>query len=252
MMLVKSINVYQLLSILFVLLFYSSLQASDDSHWGYSGNKGPEYWAELSPEYKICGTGVNQSPVDINNTLKATMDELVFDYRGGSTTIINNGHTLQINAAPGNFLRVGDDVFQLKQLHFHSPAEHQINGEKYLLEAHYVHEKENGELAVVAVLFREGEFNTTLKKIGKSAPREVDKIMPMDFDFAEAKLKTMSNSYYRYNGSLTTPPCTEGIRWFVLKTVSTISPDQTDKYVDLIGKDSRFLQPINARIILEN
>ena len=235
-----------------VLIAGNSLHAAEDVHWSYSGATGPEHWPELAPEYAACGLGVNQSPVDITDTVASELDALEFDYGSGSTTVVNNGHTLQVNARPGNWLRVEGEEFQLVQLHFHSPSEHQINGEQFLVEAHFVHQNEDGELTVIAVLFSGGEWNADLEIIGKAAPSAVGKSSPIDIDFEKVELHARHDAYFRYNGSLTTPPCTEGVRWYVLKTVGTLSPDQAARFVELIGEDARGPQPLNARIVLEH
>ena len=241
----------QPLLLMSALMTCSGLMADENLHWGYSDTDGPENWADLSPDYALCGTGVNQSPIDITDTFATELDPLELDYRTGSTTIDNNGHTLQVNVRSGNWLRFGNEEFQLLQLHFHSPSEHRINGEEFPLEAHFVHENDRGELAVVGILFRDGEWNTYLEKIGKTGLRAGGKSVAIDIDFRDLKVSARHDSYYRYNGSFTTPPCTEGIRWFMLKEIGTASPDQAANFVSLIGKDARGPQPLNARIVLE-
>jgi carbonic anhydrase len=227
------------------------LLADEDNHWSYSGETGPEYWAELSPEFAACGNGVNQSPIDITNTVAAELATLQFNYESSSTVIVNNGHTLQINAGPNSWLYAGGEYFQLLQLHFHSPSEHQVNGEIFPLEGHFVHQNNKGALAVVAVLFRAGEWNTDLARFGAAAPKDLHRPKPIDLEFADLELFRDHESYYRYNGSLTTPPCTEGLRWYVLKNPGHIAPEQAAQFVTLIGKAARGPQPINARIVLE-
>lgn len=229
-----------------------TLFASEGAHWSYSGPTGPEHWAELSPEYTACGIGLNQSPIDITDTVEADLDTLNFDYHAGATSINNNGHTLQVDVAPGSWLHIGDDEFQLIQFHAHSPSEHQVNGELFPLEEHFVHQNESGALAVVSVLYRAGEFNGHIARLGAAAPTEINQPVQLDVDITFFELYSDHDSYYRYNGSLTTPPCTEGVRWFVLKTKGHIAPEQAENFVDLIGEDARGPQPLNARIVLEN
>ena len=227
------------------------LLADEDNHWSYSGETGPENWAKLAPEFAACGNGVNQSPIDITNTVAADLATLQFDYKIHGTEIVNNGHTLQINVGPDSWLRAGSDNFQLVQLHFHSPSEHQVNGEIFPLEGHFVHQNQSGALAVVAVLFRTGEWNTDLARFGAAAPKELHQPEPIDLDTADLDLYRNHESYYRYNGSLTTPPCTEGVQWYVLKNPGHIAPEQAATFVALIGEDARGPQPLNARIVLE-
>jgi carbonic anhydrase len=227
------------------------LLADEDKHWSYSGETGPDHWSTLSPEFAACGNGVNQSPIDIRKTIAADLETLQFKYDSDSTEIVNNGHTLQINVGPGSWLRAEGEKFQLIQLHFHSPSEHRIKGEIFPLEGHFVHQNKSGALAVVGVLFRAGEWNTDLAHFGADAPEDLNQPVPIDVDFAALELYHDNEFYYRYNGSLTTPPCTEGIQWYVLKEPGHIAPEQAAQFVNLIGEDARGPQPVNARIVLE-
>ena len=227
------------------------LLADEKKHWSYSGETGPENWAKLSPEFVACAIGVNQSPIDITKAVSAELETLQFNYKSNSTVIVNHGHTLQINVGLDSWIRAEGENFQLMQLHFHSPSEQQINGEEFPLEGHFVHQNKSGALAVVGVLFRTGEWNTDLARIGAAAPETMNKPAPIDLDFADLELYRNHESYYRYNGSLTTPPCTEGIAWYVLKDPGHIAPEQAVNFVTLIGEDARGPQPINARIVLE-
>jgi carbonic anhydrase len=228
-----------------------ALLAAEESHWSYSGETGPENWAKLAPEFAACGIGVNQSPIDIGETVPAELATLQFNYISHSTMIVNNGHTVQINAGPGSWVRAGGENFQLIQFHFHSPSEHQISGEIFPLEGHFVHQNASGALAVISVLFRSGEWNTGLARIGSAAPIAINQPEAIDLDIADLELYGNHHSYYRYNGSLTTPPCTEGVQWYVLKEPGHIAPEQAAQFVQLIGEDARGPQPINARIVLE-
>ena len=229
----------------------SVLLADEEQHWSYSGETGPENWGKLSSEFVACGIGLNQSPIDITKTFATDLDTLQFNYQSRSTVIVNNGHTLQINAGSDSWLSAGGERFQLIQLHFHSPSEHRINGEIFPLEGHFVHQNKSGALAVVSVLFRAGEWNTGLERFGSAAPKELHQPVPIDVDFANMELYRNHEAYYRYNGSLTTPPCTEGVQWYVLKEPGHIAPEQAAEFVALIGEDARGTQPINARIVLE-
>ncbi len=229
----------------------SILLADEKNHWSYSGATGPENWAELSPDFAACGNGFNQSPIDITKTVAADLATLQFDYKSHGTVIVNNGHTVQINVGPDSWLRAGGENFQLMQFHFHSPSEHQVKGEIFTLEGHFVHQNASGALAVVSVLFRKGEWNTDLARIGAAAPEAINQPEPIDLDIADLDLFRNHESYYRYNGSLTTPPCTEGVAWYVLKNPGHIAPEQAAQFVTLIGEDARGPQPINARIVLE-
>jgi carbonic anhydrase len=227
------------------------LLADEDIHWSYSGDTGPKNWAKLSPEFAACGIGFNQSPIDISKTVSAELASSQFNYKSHGTSIVNNGHTVQVNVGPDSWLRAGGENCQLVQFHFHSPSEHQINGELFPLEGHFVYQNANGALAVVGVLFRTGEWNTELARVGAAAPVAINQPEAIDLDIAKLEMYRNNDSYYRYSGSLTTPPCTEGVHWYVLKNPGHIAPEQAARFVKLIGEDARGPQPINARIVLE-
>ena len=234
-----------------LLLLGSTLIADDDVHWSYTGETGPENWATLSPDFAACGIGLNQSPIDIRMTVAAELDALQLNYKGSSKTIVNNGHTVQIDVEPGSWLLAGGEKFQLLQFHFHSPSEHRIDGEVFPLEGHFVHRSDSGALAVIGILFRSGEWNADFARLGTAAPETINQPEAIDLDIADLGWYGDHQSYYRYNGSLTTPPCTEGVRWYVLKEAGHIAAEQAATFVKLIGEDARGPQPINARIVLE-
>ncbi|MEH6584219.1 MAG: carbonic anhydrase family protein [Halioglobus sp.] len=226
-------------------------QAADDGvHWTYEGEHGPETWGDLSPDFIQCKVGLNQSPIDIVDSIEANLPPLVLDYQTRSVDLINNGHTAQMNVEPGNYLRVGGEEFELLQFHIHVPSEHRINGEASLLEVHYVHRNKRGELAVIGVLYFEGEDHPKLAQYISLIPEEIGKPVPLEVELADMPIVSMDKDYYRYNGSLTTPPCTEGVRWYVLKAVGPISKKRRDRFNQLIGDDARGPQPINARPVL--
>lgn len=225
--------------------------AEGEPHWAYEGEHGPEHWGKLSPDYVLCEAGVNQSPIDIVSALDADLPPIVMDYRSDSINIVNNGHTVQINVEPGSFLRVGNEAYELKQFHIHVPSEHRIDGEQFLLEVHYVHQNAAGELAVVAALHVEGEDHPKLASYLGVIPEEVGKPALFKASLHDLPIVSLDKGYYRYNGSLTTPPCSEGVRWFVLKTTRQVSLERRNIFNKLIGDDARGPQPINARIVLQ-
>ena len=227
-----------------------SQAAADVTHWAYDGEHGPKHWGELSPDFVQCRVGVNQSPIDIVDTVEAELPPLVFDYKSNAVNLVNNGHTAQINVEPGSFMRVEGEEFQLLQLHIHVPSEHWVNGEQFMLEAHYVHQSAAGELAVIGILYNEGEDLPKLAQFMEVIPEEVGKPVLFEIALDDLPLLQMNRDYYRYNGSLTTPPCSEGVRWYVMKQVKTISRKRRDRFNELIGDDARGPQPINARPVL--
>jgi carbonic anhydrase len=225
--------------------------AGEGAHWGYEGEHGPENWADLSPDFVLCGEGVNQSPIAIGETVKAGLLPLRIDYRGHTTRITNNGHTLQVDVESGSFLEVEGGRFELKQFHFHSPSEHSIRGESFPLEAHFVHRDADGQFAVIGVMFRLGSEHAGLMSLGKAAPPYAGGAKAVRLDLESIAIKLDPEAYYRYSGSLTTPPCSEGLRWFVLKGHGEMTAAQRESFIGLIGEDARGIQPHNARIVVE-
>jgi carbonic anhydrase len=226
-------------------VFAASAQAAN---WGYEGEHGPEHWGEFASE---CANGKNQSPVNIESATDADLKDLQFDYEGKVISLLNNGHTLQTSLEGSNTLKVDGKAFQLKQFHFHTPSENHVDGKEYPLEAHFVHADEQGNLAVVAVFFKLGESNSTLAKLLQNIPSK-DQNIAIKVPFDADALIPSDKEYYRFSGSLTTPPCSEGVRWLVLKDVQSISPEQVKQFANVMGENNRPIQALNARLILEN
>lgn len=219
------------------------------THWGYQGDVGPAAWTKLNPEFSACA-GKNQSPIDVAGTVDAQMKPVTFNYKPGGTEIVNNGHTIQVNYEAGNSISMDGIQFELKQFHFHSPSENQINGKSFPLEAHLVHADKNGALAVVSVVFDLGKANPTVGAAWLKMPTaEGNAALPTKV--SASALLPANRDYYRYNGSLTTPPCTEGVRWVVMKHPMTISKEQLEAFKTTLGFDNnRPVQPVNARPVL--
>ncbi len=226
--------------------------AHSSAHWAYGGTEGPEFWGELSEKYAMCKQGKNQSPINLTSLTEADMKPLDLKYRGLSQDFINNGHTVQVNFGEGSTLSIDDKSFDLKQFHFHTPSENHIDGNSYPMEAHLVHASKEGELAVIAVMFKEGKSNPYFQKLISELPKKAkDKN-----DLKNAKLNAYDmlpkdKDYYRFNGSLTTPPCSEGVRWIVLKTPVELSKDELTAFSAVMGENNRPIQPVNARKILK-
>ncbi|EJI1384241.1 carbonic anhydrase [Vibrio alginolyticus] len=214
--------------------------------WGYEGNHGPAHWGEFASE---CAKGQNQSPINIESATEAKLEKLNFDYEGKAISLLNNGHTLQTGLEGKNTLTIDGKEFTLKQFHFHTPSENHVDGKEYPLEAHFVHADKVGHLAVVAVFFKLGDANPDLAKMLANIPtKDQDVTIKVPFD-ADAIIPS-DKDYYRFNGSLTTPPCSEGVRWFVMKEAQTISPEQIKFFSEVMGKNNRPIQPLNARMVL--
>jgi carbonic anhydrase len=234
------------------LLASTTSYAEGKVHWGYSGDVGPEHWARLSAEFGTCGSGKNQSPVNLSGMIKGNLPKMKVNYKVGGKEIINNGHTIQVNYAPGSTITVNGHTFELKQFHFHSPSENTIEGHSYPMEAHFVHADKDGNLAVIAVMYKLGEYNTELEKAWKFIPHEVGASNELHNMVSAKALLPHKHDYFRFNGSLTTPPCTEGVNWFVMKFFDTASQAQIDKFVHTMHHDNnRPLQPLNARLVIK-
>ncbi len=233
-----------------LLTSFSAFTAEQHAHWGYSGETGPENWAKLTPEFGACA-GKNQTPVNLDGFIKAELKPLKFNYKAGGSQILNNGHTVQVVYDVGSNVVIDGVEYALKQFHFHAPSENQIKGESYPLEGHFVHADKDGNLAVVTVMFKEGHANEALESLWTHMPaKEGDKIALSPANNA-LKFFPKDHAYYRFNGSLTTPPCTEGVRWIVMKKPVFVSKAQIDAFKKvMVHANNRPLQPINAREIL--
>ncbi len=233
------------------LLGLSGGCATHNTHWGYSGDEGAKNWATLSAEYEPC-SGKNQSPINLSGFIEADLSPISFNYEAGGYEILNNGHTVQLNYQKGSHITLDGINFELLQFHFHAPSENHINGHSYLLEAHLVHADKNGNLAVVAVMFKEGESNSGLAQAWNQMPQHIgikhDLINVVSVDH----ILPENRDYYRFNGSLTTPPCSEGVRWLVMKNVMTASKQQIAAFSQVLHEpNNRPLQSINSRTILQ-
>lgn len=223
-----------------------SSAAVAEEHWSYEGDHGPAHWGGL------CSSGKNQSPVDLRDAVKATLAPLSFKYDSLAQDVLNNGHTVQVTYAPGSALTVDSHQYQLKQFHFHAPSENLLDGKHFPLEVHFVHADADGNLAVVAVFFEDGAANPALAKLGKDLPLRAGDKHDLDVKIAAAELMPKARDYYRFSGSLTTPPCSEGVNWLVLKHPITASEQQIEQLHAAMGHDNaRPVQPLNARIIVQ-
>ena len=229
----------------------SAFSAEYGSHWGYSGESGPENWAKLTGDNFAC-TGKNQSPINLTGFIESELTPLVFNYNAGGNEIINNGHTVQINYQKGSSFNVDNTEFNLLQFHFHAPSENNINGHSFPLEAHLVHADKDGNLAVVAVMFKEGAENKGLAAAWNKLPMHEGDKNKFAENVVASDILPANKDYYRFNGSLTTPPCSEGVRWFVMKDVVSASIEQIEAFKHTMhGPNNRPLQSVNARVILQ-
>ena len=243
-------------SITATLLSSALLASGGGSHWGYTGHEGPANWGSLSGDYTMCKDGKSQSPININSSVTVEskgLEKIGFDYNTGISSVINNGHTIQVNFDKGSSISVDGIKFPLIQFHFHTPSENQIDGKNFPLEGHFVHATKDGSLAVVALMFEDGAENPFLKKVWAKMPHKAGEKNAISISAKEVNaLLPKDKAYYRFNGSLTTPPCSEGVRWMVLKNYSTISKGQTKEFLDVFHHaNNRPVQPINARKVIK-
>ncbi|MBF0304596.1 MAG: carbonic anhydrase family protein [Alphaproteobacteria bacterium] len=220
--------------------------------WSYEGHGGPAEWAKISTDFAAC-EGKDQSPIDIKNPIPARLGEIKVSYRPQSLAVINNGHTIQVNFKPGNSMEFEGETFDLVQYHFHTPSEHAFDGKRSPMEAHLVHKgATSGKLAVLGVMMVPGKPNDTIEAIWNAMPTEAGP----EKEVAEALLNPQAllpanQSYFRYEGSLTTPPCSEVVKWINLKQPIEVSQAQLDRFAKLFPMNARPLQPVNRRFILE-
>ncbi len=221
--------------------------------WGYAGAGAPENWGRLSKDYHLCLLGTEQSPIDIGGAPfdGATVAPIDFDYRLSPVEITNTGHTIQVNYAPGSGITLRGTRFELLQVHFHTPGEHAVQGQRAPMEAHFVHQSAEGELAVVGVLMREGEENLALSEFWSLMPRQAGETRQEKRVLINARdLLPHDTGYYRYMGSFTTPPCSEGVNWQVMAEPVSASAQQIQFFAKLIGENARPVQPSGKRLVL--
>ena len=239
------------ISFLLAAMLTSSL-AYAGAHWEYSGAEGPDSWGKLAPEFAACANGKNQSPVDLKGAIKGQLAPIKFDYKTNAVEIVNNGHTIQANYMPGSTITLDGVQFELKQFHFHAPSENLINGKSYPMEMHLVHADKDGNLAVVGVMFEEGAANPALADLWKQMPEKGGEKNALAAQVNALKLLPQQQAYFRFNGSLTTPPCSEGVRWMVMKKPLTASKEQLHAFEHTMHHaNNRPVQSVNARPIIE-
>ena len=249
----KNLLKYICILILPVLVISSAVYPSGEgAKWSYSDKTGPEYWGDLSSEYSLCKTGKKQTPIDIRDTKLTDLKPVEFNYQSSKLEILNNGHTIQVNNSNSGFIIAQGVQFNLAQFHFHTPSENKINGRQYPLELHLVHKNTKGELAVIGVMFEEGEKNAIIEKIENNTPESPGKEKKVDnISINPEDILPGNASYYHFEGSLTTPPCSEGVQWYVLKTPMKASREQIQKFAKLFGENARPIQSINNRQVKE-
>lgn len=226
--------------------------SSSPAHWTYEGEEGPAHWGELDPAYEMCGKGKSQSPIDISSPNEQDIANIVFHYQPSEVNILNNGHTAQVNYDTGSYIELDGARYDVAQFHYHAPSEHEVDGKLFAAELHIVHKSADGKLAVVGLLFQEGSANPALDPFINNLPAEKS-----DVKDAGVKINAMDflpdiQTTYRYSGSLTTPPCSEGVSWLVMTTPVELSSDQLSKLEGLFEANNRPIQPLNDRTLNED
>ncbi len=227
-------------------------EAGHAAHWSYDGEGGPANWGAMKPEFAKCSSGSRQSPIDIRDGIKVQLEPVPFDYKPSAFRVIDNGHTVQVNVAPGNSIEVMGRRYELLQFHFHRPSEERIDGRQFDMVAHLVHKDPEGRLAVVAVLLDRGSAQPVVQKVWNNLPLEKGEEVPARDTLDLNALLPSERSYFTYMGSLTTPPCSEGVLWMVMKQPVTISPEQIGIFARLYPMNARPVQSAAGRLIKES
>ena len=222
------------------------------NHWSYDGESGPANWGRINPEWSKCGSGNRQSPIDIRDGMKVELEQIAFDYKPSSFNVQDNGHTVQVTLSGGNFLTVGNRMYELMQFHFHRPSEERINGKGYEMVVHLVHRDAEGKLAVLALLMERGRSQAVIQTVWNNLPLEKYEVSSPSVVLDPMELLPARRDYYTYMGSLTTPPCSEGVLWMVMKEPLQASPAQMALFSRLYPLNARPIQPSAGRIIKES
>ncbi len=219
-------------------------------HWGYGPDNGPAVWGRLSSEYALCAVGNRQSPIDIAAATPVDLPAVAFHYQPMMLEVLNNGHTIEVASTSENWIGVGGARYDLTQFHFHTPGEHTVAGRPFDMEVHLVHRNQEGTLAVVGVLVRRGGEHPVLDALAEHLPKPGESFAIEGKKIAVAGLLPEASRIFRYEGSLTTPPCSEGVQWFVLETPVAISDAGLAVFQTILGNNSRPVQPLNGRTLL--
>jgi carbonic anhydrase len=236
----------------FAALTGTALAESPAAHWSYHGSTGPTRWGNLEHEFTTCALGKYQSPIDIkaSSVKKADLAPIKFDYKPSALKIIDNGHTIQVNYDPGSTITVGTRQYQLVQFHFHRPSEEKLDGKAFDMVVHLVHRDSDGKLAVVAVLVRNGHANPLIETLWSHLPSDkgAEQVIQATQIDAAALLPS-DRTYYTFAGSLTTPPCSENVTWFVLRNPVEFSGQEIARFAKLYPMNARPVQPLNGRVV---
>jgi len=233
--------------VLLVAISQSAFASHGKSHWGYTGHDGPTNWGKLSHDYQTCKSGKHQSPININGIKPLNLKNIKFHYQAGAADVVDNGHSIQVNVKPGNYIVADGKRYNLLQFHFHSPSEHRIHGKAADMVVHMVHQAADGQLGVVAVLMNRGESNSEISQIWQHLPKHAGEHFHFNAKINPADLLPAHRLYYNYSGSLTTPPCSENVNWMLMQDPITVSRKQLNTFHTVFNHNVRPIQPINGR-----
>ena len=242
-------NMMLLMVLVFSSVAVSLAQEHGEVHWGYEGEEGPENWGALSEEWEACSLGSAQSPIDISDATPINLNDIEVNYSESMMSIFNNGHTIQVNYDEGSSITYNEVDYHLLQFHFHHPSEHTINGEHSDMEIHFVHASDNGNLAVIGVMLNAGEdmMNDAYASVFENLPAETSDPDAMGMSMNGANMLPESTTFFTYNGSLTTPPCTEIVRWLVMTEPVTISAAEVEAFASIFEHNARPTEPLGNR-----
>ncbi len=221
---------------------------TDEPEWSYEGDHGPACWGSMDEAFSTCADGAEQSPIDlVDGVVDGRHPPVAFDYGPRAGTVVNTGRTIQVNVDRGSGITIGGTLFELLQFHFHHASEHTVGRTRYPMEMHLVHRSDGGALAVVGVLIREGAANEALAPIWARLPRQTGSQAVLPDAVQVAALLPATRTAWRYRGSLTTPPCTEGVSWIVMTEPVTLSGAQIAAMGALYPRNFRPIQPLGRR-----
>lgn len=218
--------------------------------WSYGGAANPTQWGDLSQNFASCQLGQAQSPINLGEATEGAADPITFAYQPTPLSVTNTGHTIQVNYAPGSQITLDGQPYELLQFHFHTPSEHTIQGKASALELHFVHRNSAGKLAVVGVMINAGAENTLIDQVWNAIPAAGDTKTVPTILINGADLLPKNHEYFSYEGSLTTPPCSEGVKWNVLVEPITISAAAIDAFQALYPVNARPLQAVHDRKVV--
>ncbi|HCB01254.1 MAG TPA: hypothetical protein DEP19_02630 [Anaerolineae bacterium] len=242
-----------LLTSIFIFFIGACAPQSQSPHWTYEGEEGPQHWGELDDSYAVCGTGTHQSPIDISAPSEQDLANIVFHYESSQVNIFNNGHTVQVNYDAGSYIELDSVRYDVLQFHYHAPSEHTVDGKEFPAELHIVHKNAEGKLAVVGILLEEGSQNEAYQPFIENLPKQKSDAQDAGVSINANDLLPSIQTTFRYSGSLTTPPCSEGVSWLLMTTPVEVSSEQLSTLESIFEEgNNRPVQPLNNRSLEED